>query len=346
MKRSAPASKASAAAGASIRSGEGFVGSLLTYAAVLAGALAVATPAAAQPAVSKPTIVPVHRVFAEFSTWDGGIANLVRDGYQVVAVANPLRSDAGDAAYVAAVACSVQSPIVFVGHPFGGTVISVAASDAPNVKGLVYVDALARALRETSLDLTCRFLGGMLGYAVAVPVSLPGGGEDRYSRQARFRAQFAGEATCEVDPPGNRAIVTGGSSRIGVATARARTSPGALVTARARQIAAGQRNATEIVAGAGTGQVPVALLNLAEQASVTARADASSGPLHMLVNNARIIAQPLQRAPEGWEMLFPSSHVDNFPLANGQHGEVEEARLEDFGVSPVQCRRRDCDLYQ
>lgn len=42
-------------------------------------------------AASKPTIVLVHGAFAESASWDGVAAKLVKDGYPVVAVANPLR---------------------------------------------------------------------------------------------------------------------------------------------------------------------------------------------------------------------------------------------------------------
>ena len=63
-----------------------------------AAALALAAPAAAGP---KPTIVLVHGAFADSSSWSGVIADLERDGYPVVAAANPLRGIASDAAYVA-----------------------------------------------------------------------------------------------------------------------------------------------------------------------------------------------------------------------------------------------------
>jgi pimeloyl-ACP methyl ester carboxylesterase len=50
--------------------------------------------AAAQPA--KPTIVLVHGAFADSSSWYGVIAILEKDGYSVIAAANPLRSVKGD----------------------------------------------------------------------------------------------------------------------------------------------------------------------------------------------------------------------------------------------------------
>ncbi|WP_293376185.1 alpha/beta hydrolase [Phenylobacterium sp.] len=121
------------------------------------------------------------------------MTDLTRDGYPVVAVANPLRSVAGDAAYVASVVRTVKGPVILVGHSYGGTVVSVAASSAPNVKGLVFVDAFAPAPGETSLGLTGKFPGSTLGPTLAPPVNLPGGGKDLYILQDRYRAQFAAD---------------------------------------------------------------------------------------------------------------------------------------------------------
>ena len=59
------------------------------------GLLLTGTVATAQPA--KPTIVLVHGAFADSSSWYGVITILERDGYSVIAAANPLRSVKGDA---------------------------------------------------------------------------------------------------------------------------------------------------------------------------------------------------------------------------------------------------------
>jgi pimeloyl-ACP methyl ester carboxylesterase len=184
--------QSSSGTGRAIHPARGILGLILANAAVLAGTLAVATPAVTQPA-TKPTIVLVHGAFAESSSWNGVIADLTRDGYPVVAVANPLRSVAGDAAYVASVVRTVKGPVILVGHSYGGTVVSVAASSTPNVKGLVFVDAFAPAAGETSLGLTGKFPGSTLGPTLAAAVELPGGGKDLYILQDRYRAQFAAD---------------------------------------------------------------------------------------------------------------------------------------------------------
>lgn len=119
-------------------------------------ALATA-PALAQPA--KPTIVLVHGAFADSSSWNGVIADLTRQGYPVVAAANPLRGAGSDAAYVASIVKSIDGPVVLVGHSYGGTVITQAEVGTANVKALVFVSAFAPDVGESSFDLAGKFPG-------------------------------------------------------------------------------------------------------------------------------------------------------------------------------------------
>lgn len=147
----------------------------------------------AQAAEPKPTVVLVHGAFADSSSWDGVVADLTRDGYHVVAAANPLRGAASDAAAVNSVLRSIPGPVVLVGHSYGGTVISAAADGAANVKALVYVSAFAPEVGESTFDLTGKFPGSTLPAALDKPVDLPGGGHDLYIRQDKFPAQFAAD---------------------------------------------------------------------------------------------------------------------------------------------------------
>lgn len=152
------------------------------------GALLAGT-AVAQP--SKPTVVLVHGAFADSSSWNGVVSILQKDGYKTVAVANPLRGVANDAAYVGNVLESIEGPVVLVGHSYGGQVISNAAQGRDNVKSLVYVAAFAPNAGESAADLAGKFPGGTLGEALAAPVKLAGGGVDLYIDQSKFRQQFA-----------------------------------------------------------------------------------------------------------------------------------------------------------
>lgn len=154
----------------------------------VAGAL-LAGSAFAQSA--KPTVVLVHGAFADSSSWNGVISILHKDGYKVVAAANPLRSVTNDAAYVSKLVGSIEGPVVLVGHSYGGQVISTAAKGHANVKSLVYVAAFAPEAGEAAADLAGKFPGGTLGAALAPPVKLAEGGVDLYIDQAKFRSQFA-----------------------------------------------------------------------------------------------------------------------------------------------------------
>jgi pimeloyl-ACP methyl ester carboxylesterase len=137
--------------------------------------------------------VLVHGAFAESSSWDAVIPKLSAKGYNVVAVANPLRGVKSDAAYVASVLASIKTPVVLVGHSYGGSVITNAANGLSNVKALVYVDGYAPDAGESAASLSAQFPGGTLGSALAPPVSLPDGGKDLYIEQEKFRAQFAAD---------------------------------------------------------------------------------------------------------------------------------------------------------
>ena len=138
-----------------------------------------------------------------------------------------------------------------------------------------------------------------------------------------------------VDLSGQRAVVTGGASGIGVETARALAGAGAEVTLTVRDTTAGDRTAEDIVATTGNKQVHVARLDLADQASVRTFTAAWEGPLHLLVNNAGVTAAPLSRTPEGWELQFATNHLGHFALTTGLHAALaaEGARVVSVSSS-------------
>ncbi|MEU4533597.1 SDR family NAD(P)-dependent oxidoreductase [Streptosporangium sp. NPDC023825] len=132
-------------------------------------------------------------------------------------------------------------------------------------------------------------------------------------------ASTAAEVVEGIDLTGRRAVVTGGASGIGIETARALAGAGAEVTLAVRDLDAGERTANDIVATTGAKRVLVAPLDLADQASVAAFTAAWDGPLHILVNNAGVMASPGTRTPEGWELQFATNHLGHFALATGLH---------------------------
>lgn len=157
-------------------------------------ALAFSGVAAAQtvPAPQKPVIVLVHGAFAESSSWDPVITRLEKDGYTVVAAANPLRGLANDGASVSRIVKSIKGPVVLVGHSYGGPVITEAANGNANVKALVYVAGFAPEVGESSLTLSAKFPGSTLGDSLT-PIALPDGDEDLYIQADKFHAQFAAD---------------------------------------------------------------------------------------------------------------------------------------------------------
>jgi NAD(P)-dependent dehydrogenase (short-subunit alcohol dehydrogenase family) len=141
-----------------------------------------------------------------------------------------------------------------------------------------------------------------------------------------FGAQStAAEVIAGIDLSGRRVIVTGGTSGIGVETARALASANAEVTLAVRDLDAGERTAEGIITSTGNKQVLVAPLDLADQASVAAFLANWGGPLHILVNNAGIMATPEMRTPQGWEMQFTTNHLGHFALATGLHDALAAA---------------------
>lgn len=159
----------------------------------LAFTAAFAAAGFANAADVKPTVILVHGAFADSSSWNGVMKILEKDGYPVIAAANPLRGVSSDAQVVASIVKNVKTPVVLVGHSYGGAVISEAAYGNQNVKGLVYVAAFTPEAGETAAELSGRFPGGTLASALSAPVELADGGKDLYIQQDKFHNQFAAD---------------------------------------------------------------------------------------------------------------------------------------------------------
>jgi pimeloyl-ACP methyl ester carboxylesterase len=149
----------------------------------------------------QPTVVLVHGAFADASSWNGVIQRLQGQGYIVVAPANPLRGVGEDAAYLASVLNQVDGPVLLVGHSYGGAVITNAASDAPNVVGLVYVAAFAPDEGEVLGDVAASSKDSLLGTA-QVQRGYPTGRGGETAPEflvdpARFREVFAADLPAE-----------------------------------------------------------------------------------------------------------------------------------------------------
>jgi pimeloyl-ACP methyl ester carboxylesterase len=146
----------------------------------------------------QPTVVLVHGAFAESASWNRVIERLHGHGLPAVAVANPLRSVEGDAAYVRDVIDGIGRPVVLVGHSYGGMVITQAAAGSEAVRSLVYVAAFAPAPGESALLLSGKFEGSTLASAL-VPYPVSTGGNEFRIDDDKYHQQFcadldAGEA--------------------------------------------------------------------------------------------------------------------------------------------------------
>jgi NAD(P)-dependent dehydrogenase (short-subunit alcohol dehydrogenase family) len=124
-------------------------------------------------------------------------------------------------------------------------------------------------------------------------------------------ASTAAEVIAGRDLSGRTAIVTGGYSGLGLEAARALAGAGAEVIVPARDLAR---------ARAATGSDPglrLEPLDLMDPASIDAFAErflAAGRPLHLLINNAGVMAAPLARDARGYESQFSTNHLGHFQL--------------------------------
>ena len=105
---------------------------------------------------SKPSIVFVHGIWADGSSFSKLIPALQAEGHEVIAAQYGLDTLAGDVAAVKSARGRVSSPAILVGHSYGGTLITAAGVD-PRVAGLVYIAAPAPDSDETSQSQQSKF---------------------------------------------------------------------------------------------------------------------------------------------------------------------------------------------
>jgi pimeloyl-ACP methyl ester carboxylesterase len=141
----------------------------------------------------RPTIVLVHGAFADSSSWDQVIDVLLDAGHPVVAVANPLRGLAADAACVSDHLRSIEGPVVLVGHSYGGAVITNVDPEAAEILGLVYVAAFAPLPGDSCFELSAVFPGSTLGDALQAVSRSDGTTTDLLIVRERFHEQFAAD---------------------------------------------------------------------------------------------------------------------------------------------------------
>jgi pimeloyl-ACP methyl ester carboxylesterase len=143
------------------------------------------------------TVVLVHGAFADASGWVEVIDRLQATGVRAAALANPLRGISTDSSYISSVIEQIQSPVLAVGHSYGGAVISNAVTDLDNVVGLVYVAAFAPDEGERLAEVERTSKDSVLNSAL-VPMKYPTDRDGETAVEflinpANFRDAFAGD---------------------------------------------------------------------------------------------------------------------------------------------------------
>jgi NAD(P)-dependent dehydrogenase (short-subunit alcohol dehydrogenase family) len=120
-----------------------------------------------------------------------------------------------------------------------------------------------------------------------------------------------------VDLSGKTALVTGASAGLGVETTRALASAGAHVVMGVRDTRKGEGAADAIRSDLPAASLELAEVDLASLASIRAFAD-DFLPVHprldLLINNAGVMAPPLGRTAEGFELQIGTNHLGHFLL--------------------------------
>lgn len=135
------------------------------------------------------------------------------------------------------------------------------------------------------------------------------------------------ELMAGIDLAGRTAIVTGGYSGIGLETTRALAAAGAHVVVPARR----PDTAKQALDGMA-GDVSVATMDLADIASVrrfAADFAAKHDRLHLLINNAGIMACAEERIGKGWERQFAVNHLGHAALFFGLEPQIRRAGEHD-----------------
>ncbi|MEK7265622.1 MAG: oxidoreductase [Pseudomonadota bacterium] len=148
---------------------------------------------------------------------------------------------------------------------------------------------------------------------------------DQHPIASAFNAK---STTAEVvkgfDLSGKFAIVTGGYSGIGIETVRALAGAGAEILVPARDVAKA-RDALKSIPG----KIGIAAMDLSDLPSVrkfAAEVVAGGKPLHLLINNAGVMASPETRIGKGWELQFGTNHIGHFVLTSALAPLLKKAR--------------------
>jgi NAD(P)-dependent dehydrogenase (short-subunit alcohol dehydrogenase family) len=171
-----------------------------------------------------------------------------------------------------------------------------------------------------------------------------------------------GQVIAGISLKGKRAVVTGASSGLGQETCRVLAAAGATVLMVARNKEALEAAALEIRQGQPEAQLLTQIMDLADFDSVRSAAAAilqQADTIQLLINNAGVMACPLMRTAQGFEMQFGTNHLGHFlftallspALINGAPARVINLssaghKFGSFNFSDPNYHRRDYDKWQ
>lgn len=114
---------------------------------------------------------------------------------------------------------------------------------------------------------------------------------------------------------GKTIVVTGGNGGIGLEAVRVFAAKGARVVIAARNVQKAEVGRASVLASTPAANVEILPLDVSSQASVRGFAEAWGGqPLHVLVNNAGVMALPRTVSVDGWEMQLATNHLGHYAL--------------------------------
>jgi pimeloyl-ACP methyl ester carboxylesterase len=137
-------------------------------------------------------IVLVHGAWADGSGWRGVYDILVKDGYNVSIVQEPLTSFQDDVAATKRVLSQQEGRCILVAHSYGGSVITEAGTD-PSVAALVYIAAHMPDKGESEAGDGKRFPSDL---SKSSAIRKTADGFD-YLAPAQFREYFAADLPLE-----------------------------------------------------------------------------------------------------------------------------------------------------
>ena len=125
------------------------------------------------------------------------------------------------------------------------------------------------------------------------------------------------EVLAGIDLAGRAAFITGAAGGLGSETARALAACGASLTLGVRSAEQGEEVADSIRSIVPAAQIDIAEFDLSVPETVRQAAKKwleVHDQLHLLINNAGVMACPLTRTPNGWELQFAANHLGHFVL--------------------------------